>query len=122
MWEGKRCPVCNVEMIRRNIFGCDKDGGSSGGHIISCPLLAKDRRPHYELHFKANESSAYYETGIVYPFLIESYIAANSNIYKWNEAEGVFSRKVILDVPYIQIPWGDLEAAKSKLKLYLLMS
>jgi hypothetical protein len=120
MWEDTQCPVCKTEMIRRNLFSCYE---VRNYYITSCPAnLAEGKYSHYELHYKLAGEQPYYESGIVYPFLIESYPGANSNVYKWNEVKGVFSRKVILDVPYIQIPWGDLEAAKNKLRLYLLMS
>lgn len=119
MWEGTQCPVCNIEMTRKDVFSCYE---IRGFYIIACPSLVEGKYPHYELHYNVARDVPYYESGIVYPFLIESYPATNSNVYKWNEAKGVFSRKVILDVPYIQIPWDDLEAARNKLRLYLLMS
>lgn len=112
MWEGIQCPVCNSQMKRIDVIN---------GYIICCPRTINNES-HYELHYRLDTTIPYYESGMVHPYLIESYLAGNSNVYKWNEAKGCFSRKVILDIPYIQIPWGNLEAARNKLKLYLLMS
>ena len=119
MWEGSQCPVCNTPMNKKEVFSCY---ALRDYNIIACPNLVEEKYPHYEQHFKPYIKLPYYESGVIYPYLIESYPNLNSNVYKWNEAKACFSRKVLLDVPYIQIPWNNLEAARDKIKLYLLMS
>lgn len=118
MWKEDYCPVCKTELVKKDSF---PRSNLSDFYKVECPALGYGGHSHYDVRTNS-AGSMYYESGIIFPYLIESYLQGNSNVYKYNEEKLCFSRKVILDVPYIKIPWDDLEAARDKIRLYLLMS
>jgi len=116
VWKKDYCPICKAKLIKT---GWER----SFTYQLSCSNTSQNigKIPcHFYLRF--THDKPYYENIILYPYLIESYID-NSNVYAYDTA-GLLSRKLLLDVPYINFDWDNMSTKEmaAKIKLYIAFS
>lgn len=118
MWIEKYCPVCgkDFELLQKS------EVRASDISLFFCP--AKIRYPGYSFdqsHFESQycQGDLYYERAIIYPYMIESYKEV-SEIYFYSQSKP--RRSFVVETPYLDLPWNNLEKCVSKLKLYTILS
>jgi hypothetical protein len=119
------CPICNsilIEYGSKEVYGtCYSYNKETLSKCQNTELVIERGLLQLESHFKveARDGVSYYETFYVYPFIIHSYDDV-SNIYHYHKDRD--NKKLIAEVPYLDLPWSNKEKVLQKLKLYTLFS
>jgi len=118
MWDKDYCPICKAKLIF--IHFAEESIYESYWYCQQEPVLdiRSTKTPVY--HFKAirREDEPYYESFLFYPFYIDSY-EDYSNIYKYDSKNDIH---FIMELPYLDLHWDQLDKVVQKLKTYVIMS
>ena len=119
------CPICGEQLFEYGSKECYSAHRAYNKETMSkCPqseLIIERGKYHLEPHFKveARDGVSHYETFFIYPYVVQSYDDV-SNIYIFLKDK--YSKKFLMEVPYLDLPWNNKEKVLNKLKLYTLFS
>jgi hypothetical protein len=118
MWVENYCPVCRGKLeeailyyelgVSKILTRCPK---------INRPIKGINIRYHFE-SFKIDNNAPYFETFVLHPYIIESYINT-SNIAKYDEQ---YLLHHLIETPYLNLPWYDPEKVLNKIKTIILFN
>ena len=121
MWNEKYCPICAKEMKVSTHSNTDDPF-----YILQCPTKFKipisTQAPpmvydgitstHFEIEIRNGKT--FYEHLKIWPYSIQSY-DDETNIYQINSK---LYTNFIVAIPYMEIPWDNLDKLISKIKTY----
>lgn len=115
MWTESHCPICKKELEY-----VSAESSIKAFTKLACPDKIRPERSDIA-HYEREEvhGTASFERIFFLPYCLESYPEV-SNIYKIDVES--WRRKFIVEVPYIHLPWDDLDKAVQKISLYTLLS
>lgn len=115
MWTESYCPICKKELN-----WVESESSIKAFTKLACPWKINPDRSDIA-HYEREEvhGTPTFERIFFLPFALESYPEV-TNIYKIDITN--WRRKFIVEVPYIHLPWDDLDKAVQKISLYTLLS
>ena len=114
MWNKDYCPICRTKLeILKSVYG------KAYSSRMSCPII--NQNPYLKTHFLINhqDGKIVYESLTLETFSIDSYPAYDAtNIYQLKNRSYSF----IMEIPYLQIDYDNLDKVREKLRIYTLFS